>query len=99
MLENNKEEEEAWCLGVEEVAVCRALQEMALPAGAPPEAPARAYLCWLFRNSIQTKDFSSQHWLFSQACPRFIRRGGAHLTLFEEGICYQRPAKKRQLLK
>ena len=28
--------------------------------------------CWLFSNSIQTKDFSSQNWLFSQAYPRFI---------------------------
>ena len=42
------------------------------PAGAPPEAPSRPYLCWLFRNSIHTRDLSRQTWLFSQACPRFI---------------------------
>ena len=34
--------------------------------------PSSPYFCWLIRYSIQTKDFSSQNWLFSQACPRFI---------------------------
>jgi len=47
------------------------------------------YLYWLFRNSMQTKDFSSQNWLFSQACPRFIQAelvlsGGCEVSANEQ---------------
>ena len=30
------------------------------PAGAPPEAPSSAYVCWLFRNSIETRSSAAK---------------------------------------
>ena len=66
------------------------------PVGPPPEAPSGPYFCWLFRNSMQTKDFTSKNWPFIQAGPSFISVTKVFFcfeSLPAVGVCTQRKEK------